>query len=63
MPPASYKKGTIAGDDWKAFEDKYRFKPCGETETALRDIWAASERDGDRRAESWQTSTPVSSAT
>ena len=39
-----YEKSTIAGDDPKAFRDKYRFLPCGEAETNLRNIWAAMER-------------------
>ena len=39
-----YEKGTIAGDDLKAFRDKYRFLPHRETETNLQDIWAAMQR-------------------
>ena len=39
------EKGTIAGDDPKAFGDKYRFTLHGETETNLRNIWAAMQRE------------------
>ena len=39
-----YEKGTIAGDDPKVFRDKYRFLPHRETETNLRNIWAAMQR-------------------
>ena len=40
-----YEKGTIAGDDPKAFGDKYRFTLHDETETNLRNIWAAMQRE------------------
>ena len=40
-----YEKGTIAGDDPKAFRDKYRFLPYDEVETNLRNIWAAMQRE------------------
>ena len=39
------EKGTIAGDDPKAFGDKYRFTLHDETETNLRNIWAAMQRE------------------
>ena len=44
MPPSTYKKGTIAGDDPKAFEDKYHFRPDGEADSALKNVWAAKTR-------------------
>ena len=40
-----YEKSTIAGDDPKAFRDKYRFLPYDEVETNLRNIWAAMQRE------------------
>ena len=40
-----YEKGTIAGDDPKAFRDKYHFLPHRETETNLSKIWAAMQRE------------------
>ena len=57
MPPSTYKKGTIAGDDWKAFEDKYRFKPQGESDSTLKLIWAAKTR-----AESGSIAGPLKAA-
>ena len=35
----------IAGDDPKAFRDKYHFILHGETETNLRNIWAAMQQN------------------
>ena len=35
----------IAGDDPKAFRDKYQFTLHGETETNIRNIWAAMQRN------------------
>ena len=35
----------IAGDDLKAFRDKYHFILHGETETNLRNIWAAMQQN------------------
>ena len=40
-----YEKSTIAGDDPKAFRDKYRFTLHGETGTDLCKIWAAMQRE------------------
>ena len=45
----TYQQGTIAEDDPKAFEDKYHFRPDGETDTALKKIWGAREREEKRR--------------
>ena len=39
-----YEKDTIAGDNPKAFRDKYSFLSHRETETNLCDVWAAMER-------------------
>ena len=42
-----YEKGTIAGDDPKAFRDKYRFLPYRFLPhgTNLRNMWAAMQRE------------------
>ena len=45
MSPSTYQKGTIAGDNPKAFEERYRFKPHGDTDPGLRLIWAAKTRE------------------
>ena len=39
-----HQKGTIAGDDPKAFRAIYLFPLHGESETDLRNIWAAMQR-------------------
>ena len=49
MPPSTYQKGTIAGDDPTAFDDKYHFPPHGEADSTLKRIWAAKTR-----AEHWK---------
>ena len=57
MPPSTYKKGTIATDDWRAFEDKYHFRPNGEVDSALKNVWAAKTR-----AESGSIAGPLKAA-
>ncbi len=45
MTRSTYEKGTIAGDDPNAFKDKYKFRPDGESDSGLKLIWEARERD------------------
>ena len=57
-----YEKGTIAGDDPKAFRDKYHFLPHRETETNLSKIWAAMQREAYKTCPSSRDHTKLKAA-